>query len=101
MQYLILAFEYLEISGNPKNTKKGSQFRSPIHTSDASNSGISIKLVVIKKELAIIKIDATTKYKLYLSLKNASLLLVLPIKEEIKNKIKLINGAAANNKTPD
>ena len=37
--------------------------------------------------------------KLYLSLKNPSLLLVLPIKE-IKNKIKLINGAAANNKTP-
>ena len=39
--------------------------------------------------------------KLYLSFKYPSHLFVLPIKEEIKNKIKLINGAAANNKTPD
>jgi len=56
-------------------------------------------LDVIKKELVIIKIDAPIRKKLYLSLKKPSILLVLPMKEEIKNKIKLKNGAEANNKT--
>ena len=60
-----------------------------------------ITLAVIKNELAIIKIDAKKNNKLYLSLKYSSLLLVLPMKEEIKNKIKLMNGAAAKNKIPD
>ena len=72
LQHLILVLAYLEISGNSKNTKKNEANLEVQSIQAKYHYWNLIKLVVIKKELAIIKIDAITNNKLYLSLKYPS-----------------------------